>query len=88
MTYFKKEGADGEPPEIITDLKAMDQMLRDNWGAIYKGNCDDNQQLVKRFYDKYKNYIYEHEEVKVPDMSTEDVWESFTRAKASSAGID
>ena len=35
-----------------------------------------------------KKYIFRHDEVKVPEIARQDVWDIFTHSKASSAGLD
>ena len=43
----------------------MDDMLRAKWCKLYEGNQQDNHELVKRFYDKYGDYIYQHDHVEI-----------------------
>ena len=88
MTFFRLEQKDKEPPKYITSPGQMDEELRKRWGAIYDGNQVDNEALVTAFMSAYAQHIFKHEEVQVPPITAQDVWEAFTSTKKSAAGLD
>ena len=77
MGYFRIEGEDDNPPKFVVEPKEMDQILRREWGNIFRGNHDDNAKLTADFCTKYSQYIFAHEEVEAPAITQQQVWEAF-----------
>ena len=88
LNFLKIDGKNDEPPKYITDPAKMDNLLREKWGKIYDGNHENYDNLTKEFCEKYDDYIYTHEEVKVPPITAEEVYEVFKQSKKSAAGLD
>ena len=57
-------------------------------GPIYYGNHEDSEDLTAKLVAKCDAQSFKHDEVEVPRIATQDVWDHFTKSKASAAGLD
>ena len=54
-----KVGPRGQPKgTITTSPKEVDQITRDAYGKIYKGNVDDQEGTAEKYIKEYKQFIY------------------------------
>lgn len=84
-----KAGPRGQPKgTITTSPKEVDQITRDAYGKIYKGNVKNQEETAKRYIEEYKQYIYTAAEASIEDITGEDLAETLQTTAETAAGLD
>ena len=73
----KRRGALWQPPgTIATSPKEIDAIIRQEYGAIYKGNGepdDDPEAFAATYMEEYKQHIFSQPEMSIEDITGDDV---------------
>ena len=66
----------------------MDQAIIEAWQPIRDGNCDDAQQTINRYTQKYGKWIMKAKPFKTEDLIGEDLIFAARQSNNSGAGAD
>jgi hypothetical protein len=66
----------------------VDEEVRKVWGAIYDGNSDDPEALVKRFKQKYGKYLHRRPTYPIGPIDKQRVWRRCATGKHTAGGLD
>ena len=66
----------------------IDDTLRRAWNEVYKGNSDDHNDLIRQYYNKYKQFIYQAEETYIKTITDHDLKRICQLVAASATGMD
>ncbi len=66
----------------------MDQIAREAWAKVYRGNTWDKDRLVQNFLRKYDKYLYKAEASTVPPLDWREAKKSCCMNTDTSGGLD
>ena len=77
----KKKGPNGEPKgSIATAQTEVDEIVREAYAEVYKGNLEDIEESTQRYMQDYSQYIYEGKETNITPLSGADLKDLATNA--------
>ena len=87
----QKGSANQRPGTIATSPKEIDEIIRLEYGKIYKGNNPTNdtpQAFVRKYVKRYSDFIFKHKELTIHSIIGEDVAAVVRGLKATAGGLD
>ncbi len=91
LSFLKRDISDPTHPlygTYATSRLEIDQILRDGWESIRKGNVADQKKLVQDFFLKYGALIFRAPEFVISDLTTADFEAHCKQAKNTSPSLD
>ena len=83
------DSKDGAPAGTLTTNEVeLDQIAREAWRNIFKGNCEDHKKLVDDFFRKYSKHIFRQKEFEVKSIDWKDVKAACMVRLDSAGGLD
>ena len=89
LTYVKriKEGPKGQPiGTYATSTEEVYAIVREAWGGIFEGNCQDPHRQAAMFMQKYQDYTYKEDEQPHKPLTADDMKQACEKAGKSAAG--
>ena len=69
-----KKGPAGQPTgTVATETNEVDQIVRDAYNAIYRGNVVDQKAVAQRYMEDYKQFIFNAKEASIGKLSGADL---------------
>ena len=86
----KQVGPKGQPiGTIATSPKEVDEIVKESWSQIYRGNEEDHEAAAKKFLEEYKEFLYKQtEEENIGMVTGAEIKEACQDAAETAAGLD
>ena len=73
---------------VTTSPKEVDQITRDAYGKIYKGNVDDQEGTAETYMKEYKQFIFKADEATIEEITGEGLAETLQSIAETAVGLD
>ena len=84
-----KKGKHGEPKGTITTKPAdIDEIIRETYGKIYKGNVDDPNECARKYMKDYKQFLHKAPTATIDNLTGEELQAAAWAAKDTAPGVD